>query len=137
MTCNNLSLPFRRNFVKNLLLVALIITVSLFAKAQTDAVGNFNKHVIEKWAEEYVRIGQYRVKGTPYLLGESFPGYITYMNGGAVMDVKILYDIYYQKAGVDTEGKMMESDNEVKEFMIAFPEKFGGDKLLFRSSAFF
>ena len=122
---------------KFLKLFVCCLFITGLTQAQTDAIGNFNKHVIEKWSNDYIRIGQYRVKGTPYLLGESYPGYITYMNGGAVMDVKVLYDIYNQKAGVDTDGQMMESDNEVKEFMISFPEKFGGGKLLFRSSAFF
>src|SRR5687767_15408519 len=90
--------PATNKFVK-LLVFCLFITG--LTQAQTDAIGNFNKHVIEKWSNDYIRIGQYRVKGTPYLLGESYPGYITYMNGGAVMDVKVLYDIYNQKAGVD------------------------------------
>ena len=124
-------------YTKIVKLIFACLFITTVTQAQTDAIGNFNKHIIEKWSNDYIRIGQYRVKGTPYLLGESYPGYITYMNGGAVMDVNILYDIYNQKAGVDTDGQMMESDNEVREFMLSFPEKFGGGKLLFRSSAFF
>lgn len=129
--------PRYRTYIKFVKLFLGCIFISLLTQAQTDAIGNFNKHIIEKWTHEYIRIGQYKVKGTPYLLGESFPGNITYMNGGTVMEVNILYDIYKQEAGVDIDGQMMETDKDVKEFMLVFPEKFGGGKLLFRSSAYF
>ena len=44
---------------------------ALMVNAQPDPIGNFNKHVIEKWTHEYIRVSQYRVKGSPYLLGDS------------------------------------------------------------------
>jgi len=54
------------------------ILSALMVNAQPDPVGNFNKHVIEKWTHDYIRVSQYRVKGSPYLLGESFNGDINH-----------------------------------------------------------
>src|SRR5687768_8526194 len=101
--------------------------------AQVDPVGAFNRHIASNWAGEYVRISQYRVKGTPYLLGESFPGAITY-KGGKTANNKILYDLYSQKAGIDMQNQIYESGEMVEEFTIQLPEKFGGQKLLFKNA---
>jgi len=63
------------------LLFSLLMLSFTFVNAQTDAIGDFNKHVIEKWTEDYIRVSQYRVKGSPYLLGESFDGELTMKTG--------------------------------------------------------
>lgn len=101
--------------------------------AQTNTVGEFNKFIAQNWAGEYIRIGQYKVKGSPYLLGESFPGTLTY-KGGAKSDTKILYDLYNQRAGADVKNSILQSDQVVEEFSISLPAKFGGNTLLFKST---
>ena len=103
--------------------------------AQPDPIGNFNKHVIEKWTHEYIRVSQYRVKGSPYLLGESFNGDITMKTGVVTVDKKILYDIYDQKVGVDLDKKFVSPDGEVSGFFIQLSENFGGEKLNFINAA--
>lgn len=113
------------------LLVLFAILGSLISQAQPDPVGNFNKHVIEKWTHDYIRVSQYRVKGSPYLLGESFSGDITMKTGVVTVDKKILYDIYDQKVGVDLDKKFVAPDGEVSGFFIQLPEAIGGEKLNF------
>lgn len=85
------------------LLVLFAVLGSLISQAQPDPVGNFNKHVIEKWTHDYVRVSQYRVKGSPFLLGESFNGDITMKTGVVTVDKKLLYDIYDQKVGMELD----------------------------------
>ena len=104
--------------------------------AQVDPVGQFNKHIVENWKGDYIRIGQYRVKGTPYLFGESFPGTLTY-KGGIKSDIKILYDLYNQKAGADVKNSILESDLVLEEFSISLPTKFGGNTLFFKNTELF
>jgi len=71
------------------------------------------------------------VKGSPYLLGESFGGDITMKSGVVTVDKKILYDIYDQKVGMDLDKKFVSPDGEVAGFFIQLPENFGGEKLNF------
>ena len=114
----------------------LFIAIFLFgnvAIAQVDPVGQFNRHVVENWKDEYLRIGQYKVRGTPYLFGESFPGTLTF-KGGVKNNTKILYDLYNQKAGADVNNSILESDLAIDEFSISLPAKFGGNTLLFKST---
>lgn len=99
-----------------------------------DAVGDYNKHVASNWSGAYVRIGPYQVKGTPYLLGESFPATITYKSGKASTNNKLLYDLYNQKAGIDLNNEIYEADDMIEQFVIHLPEKFGGQKLLFKNA---
>lgn len=105
--------------------------------AQTDNLAAFNKHIVEKWSEEYIRIGQYRVKGSVYLLGEPFQGSISYANGTDLPNTKILYDVYNQKVGPEIEGKLLDADQEVKAFTILMTPQQGGEKLLFQNAAQF
>lgn len=114
----------------------LLFSSSITSFSQTNSVGEFNKFIAQNWAGDYVRIGQYKVKGTPYLLGESFPGTITY-RGGTKADAKILYDLYTQKAGEDVRNTIAEATQPVEQFTILLPEKFGEEKLLFQSSDMF
>ena len=78
----------------------------------------------------------YRVKGTPYLFGESFPGTLTF-KGGVKNDTKVLYDLYNQKAGADIKNNILESDLGLEEFTISLPAKFGGSTLLFKNTELF
>ncbi|MEN9950517.1 MAG: hypothetical protein RLY85_1269 [Bacteroidota bacterium] len=108
----------------------LVFSVS-FSQAQTDAIGDFNKHVIEKWTEDYIRVSQYRVKGSPYLLGESFDGELTMKTGLKTVNQKILYNIMEQKVGTEINKQMIAPDGDVVSFYIQLPEKFGSEKLDF------
>lgn len=110
-----------------------LLTVLTSSFGQTNTIGEFNKLVAQNWQGDYIRIGQWKVKGTPYLLGESFPGTLTY-KGGAKSDTKILYDLYNQKVGADVKNNILESDQVLEEFIITLPEKFGGNTLLFRNT---
>jgi len=114
---------------KAFFIVCMLVFGNLFA--QPDPIGNFNKHVVEKWTHDYIRVSQYRVKGSPYLLGESFVGDITMKSGVVTVDKKILYDIYDQKVGMDLDKKFVSPDGEVSGFFIQLSENFGGEKLNF------
>jgi hypothetical protein len=104
---------------------------SIMAIAQPDPIGGFNKHVIEKWSHEYIRVSQYRVKGSPYLLGEPFDGSIEMKSGIKTEGKKILYNVFEQKVGVEMEKELVAPDGEVKAFQIQLPDKFGGEKMNF------
>jgi hypothetical protein len=101
-------------------------------QAQTDAIGDFNKHVIEKWTEDYIRVSQYRVKGSPYLLGESFDGELTMKTGQKTINQKVLYNVMEQKVGTEIDKNLIAPDGDVVSFFIQLPEKFGGEKLTFQ-----
>ena len=100
-------------------------------QAQPDPIGNFNKHVVENWTEQYIRVSQYMVKGSVYLLGESFTGKATLTSGVLVGDQKIFYDVYNQKVGFDINKQFVKPDADILSFFILLPEKFGGEKLEF------
>lgn len=118
-----------------ILLLAILKISTTFS--QVDPVGDFNRHVFESWKGTVIRIGPYNVRGTPYLLGESFTGSISYKTGTILKETKILYDLYHQKAGVDLKGEIFESDDPIESFSINLPEKMGGKKLLFKNSYVF
>jgi len=119
--------------MKTIFFVFAALVFSLPAISQTNTVGEFNRFIAQNWTGDYIRIGQYKVKGTPYLLGESFPGTLTY-KGGSKSDTKILYDLYNQRAGADVKNSILESEQAVDEFSISLPAKFGGNTLLFKSA---
>lgn len=112
-----------------------LLTIPCFA--QPDPIGNFNKHVIEKWSEDYVRVSQYRVKGSPFLLGESFDGELTMQTGLKTFNQKVLYNIMDQRVGTEINKQMIAPDGDVTSFYIQLPEKFGGEKLNFLSAESF
>lgn len=117
--------------MRKLTLSTLSVIVGITAFAQVDPVANFNRHVIGYWAGEYIRISQYQVKGSPYLLGESFPGTITFKDGKVIRDQKIFFNLYEGKAGIDLNNKLFEADTPVQTFSLILPEKYGGDTLEF------
>lgn len=111
----------------------LILTLFYCAasQAQPDPVGNFNKHVIEQWTEQYLQVSQYRVKGSPFLLGESFDGHINMKSGVVTQNAKILYNIYEQKAGIEVKKELVAPDGEIASFSIDLPDKYGAEHLAF------
>lgn len=113
------------------ILIISFVFASLLVNAQPDAIGDFNKHVIEKWTEDYIRVSQYRVKGSPYLLGESFDGEITMRTGLKISNQKVLYDIMDQRVGTEMNKQLVAPDGEISNFVIRLPEKFGSDQLEF------
>jgi hypothetical protein len=118
------------------ILFLFFILVSMSAHAQLDPVRDFNKHVIENWTGEAIRVSQYMVKGSPYFLGEAFPGTINYKGGRVVQD-KLMFDLYLQKAGPEMNGGIFESTDPVEQFSLMLPAQFGGNSLLFKSSTFY
>lgn len=116
--------------MKNLML-GFVILLCTKAIAQPDPIGTFNKHVIEAWTEEYIHVSQYKVKGSPYFLGESFQGDFTVKSGILATNKKIFYDIYSQKMGVDLNKEFIKPDEEVQTFYLQLPDKFGGERLNF------
>jgi hypothetical protein len=121
----------------NRLFFSLFLFSFSFAHAQTDAIGDFNKHVIEKWTEDYIRVSQYRVKGSPYLLGESFDGELTMKTGLKTINQKVLYNVMEQKVGTEIDKQLIAPDGDVVSFYIQLPEKFGGEKLSFQPAGAF
>ena len=117
-----------------LLLFLLLLSGSSFS--QLGYIAQYNKNLAESWDGEYIRISQYRVKGTPYLLGEAFSGSIKYKGGGSDTG-NILYDLYKQKAGLAVKNEIYESGGAVEEFTIHLSEKYGGIILSFRSAEVF
>lgn len=103
--------------------------------AQVDPVGAFNKHILANWSGNYYQVSQYKVKGTPYFLGESFWGTIDYKGGKTITGIKVLYDLYNQVAGVDLKNnEIFEAEQGVEQFTIELPEMHGGKNLVFRNA---
>lgn len=103
--------------------------------AQVDPVGMFNRYVVENWAAQYQRVGQYRVKGSSFLLGEPIPGQFRYQGGGLMKNDKILYDLNTQKVGPEVDGGIFETDQIIEEFTLIFPAKYGGGTAHFVNGA--
>lgn len=113
-------------------LFLFFLLVSFNSFGQADAIGAFNRFVVHNWAGQYVRIGNYKVKGSPFLLGESFPGKIRLMGSNVSQPAKVLYNLYEQNAGPGTDDQILVTDKLVEEFTIELPEKFGGVPLTFK-----
>lgn len=105
------------------------------AFAQLDPVFNYNRQVVENWKGEYIRVGPYMVKGSPFFMGEALAGNISYKGGKKAVAVKVLYDIYDQKVGIDKNNQIFEADEPIEEFVVSTPDKYGAVKLLFRNAA--
>jgi hypothetical protein len=117
--------------MKKAFLIILGFFSFLIANAQPDPVRDFNKHVLEQWTEQYVQVSQYRVKGSPYLLGESFEGQISFKTLEQAPVKNVLYNIYDQTVGYDVNKEFIKPDDQVIAFYIQLPSKFGGEKLHF------
>lgn len=118
-------------------LLALLIFSSFAVHAQSDPLGAFNKHVVEKWTHEYVRYGAFKVKGSPYLLGEAFAGQAMVNGTGSVTDKRILFNLPDQKVGFEMDGQFVVPDGNVTSFALVLPEKYGSQTLEFTEWANF
>lgn len=125
------------NYTNWALIVVFFFSVPGYSYCQIDPVGDFNRHIAETWKGDYIRIGAYKVKGSPFLLGESFPGIVTYKDGKTVTDEKILFDLYNQKAGIAIKDEIFERDVPIESFSMNLPERMGGQTLLFKNSEVF
>jgi hypothetical protein len=116
-------------------LVTLVLSL-LFASASFAQVdlSEWNKSVMANWKGDYVRVGSYQVKGSPFLLGQSFNAVLVYKNGKRITDRKLLYDLHNQKAGMDTNGEIFEANEPLEEFTIALPDNLGGKMLVFKNA---
>ncbi len=119
------------------IVLIFVISLSLKGFCQPNPLGTFNRYIAENWTGEYLRIGQYKVKGTPYLFGESFDGKLVFEGGAVTSRDKVLYNLYTQKAGPDIRGEILETTKQLDEFSMNLTEKFGGQTLLFKHSRLF
>ncbi|HSC52630.1 MAG TPA: hypothetical protein VLC98_03365 [Phnomibacter sp.] len=110
-------------------LFLIVFPVSLFA--QIDPVGAFNRYVVENWSGQFQRIGNYKVKGSPFLLGGAMPGEIKHQGGVMVKNQKILYNLHEQIVGPDMNGAVFQADQVIEEFVLYFPAEYSGEKAHF------
>lgn len=115
----------------------LLLFVNVKGNAQVDPVGNFNRHVFETWNGDYIRIGQYRVKGSPYFMGTSYNGVLHFTNGNFVNNKKILFNLYTQKVGADVKNELFELDEPVSEFNLQIPIEESTKILNFKNGTIF
>ena len=110
-----------------------VFLLSTSLLAQSDPLGDFNRHVLANWSGNYHRISQYRVKGTPFLYGESFPGTIDYKGGKTIKGINVLYDLYTQASGIDLQKnyEIFEAEEGVEKFTVQLSEKYGAKTLVF------
>lgn len=121
------------------IIIPLLFCIPVSVFAQLDAIGTFNRYVTESWAGQYQRVGQYKVKGSPYLFGEAMAGKIKYQSqsGVWVKTEKILFDLNDQKVGPEVEGQIFQTDQIIDEFVIQFPSKYSNEEALFRNASFY
>lgn len=119
--------------MKKLFLASSFLLFAFVVFAQSDPLGDFNRHVLANWNGNYHRISQYRVKGTPFLYGESFPGTIDYKGGKTVKGINILYDLFTQTTGIDlrNNSEIFAAEQGVERFTVNLTDKHGGKTLVF------
>lgn len=117
---------------KHLYVAALVSFIATTAISQPNTLGEFNKFIAQNWSGEYYRLGQYKVKGTPFFLGQSFEG--TMVNkDGTKNKAKILYDLHNQEAGLDGGSKILESNHGAPtEFTLVIPSDLSKETLVFK-----
>ncbi len=102
--------------------------------AQLNPLGAYNQLVVQDWNGEYIRIGPYQVKGSPFLFGEAFMGKIAFKGGKEIKNTKILYNLHNQEAGLEKNNEIFKAEDPVTEFTISLTEKYGSANLHFVSS---
>jgi len=89
----------KNNLIKIIGMVGFMFA-SLNGKSQalsySDQAVAYNRLLVEKNSNTYVRIGNYKVTGTPYLFGENEAGNL-YGTSGKLENVKIRYNTYTQE----------------------------------------
>lgn len=125
--------------MKSFFLITLFIITTdvLTAQVIPDPLTTYNKYLVERWSGEYMQISQYKVKGSPYFLGKAFPGILKFKDGSTKNNVRIIYDIYNEKAGIEQDSVFMELDKEISEYSIMLSDEYGGKTLVFRNAAEF
>lgn len=68
-----------------------------------DAALNYNKLLIEKSENNFIRIGPYRVKGTPYLFGDNQAGVI-YSKKQTLNNVLFSYNVHLNRIELTIQG---------------------------------
>jgi len=106
------------------------------AQIISDPLPAYNKQLAERWAGEYMQVSQYRVKGSPYLLGKAFPGTLKF-DDGTKNNVRIIYDLYNEKVGIEKDSLFFEVDKLVSEFSIMLPAEYANVNLVFKNAASF
>ena len=127
----------KRNKNLKLLFVGVAMVFSCAANAQFDQIAQYNKILMQNWAGQYIRIGAYKVKGSPYLYGTSMPGEIMVAGENQYKKLDILYNIYEQKAGISTNGEFVDVDKGITSFLLTVPQKFGSGVLKFDEVGYF
>lgn len=125
--------------LKKPIFLLCLLAASFASIAQPDPLGAFNRTMVANWNGTYMRVANYRVKGTPHFFGESFWGTLEYKGGESATGIKVLYNLYDQTVGIDMKnnGDMFQSDKLVERFSLDLPERFGGKKVLFAHSELF
>jgi hypothetical protein len=125
--------------MKNIWATLLLLLPFAGLLAQVDPLGEYNRNIAANWKGEFIRIGQYKVKGSPFLMDQAFSGSIKYFGGKSIKNVNILYDLYNQKAGIEDGGKksIFTADEPIEEFIIKMPSENEGQILLFRNGVVF
>jgi len=108
-----------------------------FAQQIPDPLAAYNKNLAERWSGEYMQLSQYKVKGSPYFLGKAFPGILKFADGTRTNGVRILYDLYNEKAGMELDSGFIELDKQISEYSIILPQEYGGKNLLFINATAF
>lgn len=118
--------------IKQLYLFAFTLIVGATAIAQPNTLGEFNKFIAQNWNGEYYRLGQYKVKGTPFFLGQSFEGTLV-TKDGAKNKAKILYDLHNQEAGLDGGNTILQTNSGAPvEFTLMIPSDLSKETLVFK-----
>ena len=107
------------------------------ANAQFDIIGTYNKQVLQNWSGTYTRIGQYKVKGSGYFLGESFSGKIKFEGMDLMQSKNLYYDLYNQVVLIQQNNDLISVDQVIENFSVVLPEKFGGGSKQFKNTKFF
>lgn len=127
----------KNNKFLKLFIAGAAIMFSFTVNAQFGQIAQYNKIIMQNWAGQYIRIGAYKVKGSPYLFGESMPGEIMVNGESQFKKIEIFYNIYEQKAGISNNGEFVDVDKGISSFMLNVPSKFGTGVLKFDEVAYF
>jgi hypothetical protein len=120
-----------------LFIFCISIFSQVFAQVIVDPLPTYNKHLAERWSGEYMQVSQYRVKGSPYLLGKAFPGTLKFADGNTKNNVQIIYDLYNEKVSFEKDSIIFELDKLLNEFSIMLPPEYGNANLVFRNAVSF
>jgi hypothetical protein len=121
------------------IILALMVCTGASAQqaAFIDPSAAYNKLLLERNDETYYQLGNYKVKGTPYLYGGSFPGQIVFTDAREFKDVTLSYNTYTQKLSMEQKGTVLDITDPVQSFSMQLPPAYGDTTLYFKNSAAF